>query len=163
MERGINQLAGVTNATLTFATKQLRVTGKNPDSLLEDMQKICSSIESEVKLVPRDNRPKSNDVLKVDEILPGARDTKPLFEFSERTKTILGIALGAVLFIAGEILDSVENAAASKPKIDRFITKFARVYTPFVVILAACTAVIPSLFTGNWNYAVCPEFYPNLI
>ena len=28
------------------------------------------------------------------------------------------------------ILDSVENAAASKPKIDRFITRFARVYTP---------------------------------
>ena len=28
------------------------------------------------------------------------------------------------------ILDSVENAAASKPKIDRFITRFARIYTP---------------------------------
>lgn len=50
------------------------------------------------------------------------------------------------------ILDSVENAAANKPKIDRFITRFARVYTPFVVILALCTAVIPSLFTGNWNH-----------
>ena len=47
------------------------------------------------------------------------------------------------------ILDSVENAAASKPKIDRFITKFAKVYTPFVVFLALATAIIPSLITGN--------------
>lgn len=50
------------------------------------------------------------------------------------------------------ILNSVENAAASKPRIDRFITKFARVYTPFVVLLALGTAIIPSLITGEWNH-----------
>ncbi len=49
------------------------------------------------------------------------------------------------------ILEAVENAAASKPKMDRFITKFARIYTPFVVILALGTAIIPSLITGNWS------------
>ena len=52
------------------------------------------------------------------------------------------------------ILDSVENAAASKPKIDRFITRFARIYTPIVVGIATATAVIPSLVTGNWGYWV---------
>ena len=52
------------------------------------------------------------------------------------------------------ILDSVENAAASKPKIDRFITRFARIYTPAVVAIAAATAVIPSLITGNWGHWV---------
>lgn len=52
------------------------------------------------------------------------------------------------------ILDSVENAAASKPKIDRFITRFSRVYTPFVVIVAVATAVLPSLVTGGWNHWV---------
>ncbi|EJX07698.1 heavy metal transporting P-type ATPase [gut metagenome] len=50
-----------------------------------------------------------------------------------------------------KILDSVENAAASKPAIDRFITRFARVYTPFVVAAAVLTAVIPSLVTGEWE------------
>lgn len=50
------------------------------------------------------------------------------------------------------ILNSVENAAASKPQIDRFITRFARVYTPFVVALALATAILPSLFTGDWNH-----------
>lgn len=49
------------------------------------------------------------------------------------------------------ILEAVENAAASKPKMDRFITKFARIYTPFVVVLALGTAIIPSLITGNWS------------
>ena len=52
------------------------------------------------------------------------------------------------------ILDSVENAAALKPKIDRFITRFARVYTPAVVAIAASTALIPSLITGQWGYWV---------
>lgn len=50
------------------------------------------------------------------------------------------------------ILNSVENAAASKPRMDRFITRFARVYTPFVVILAIATAIIPSIITGNWRF-----------
>ena len=50
-----------------------------------------------------------------------------------------------------KILDSVENAAAGKPKIDKFITKFAKVYTPIVVILAVLTAIVPSLITGNWS------------
>ena len=50
------------------------------------------------------------------------------------------------------ILDSVENAAASKPKIDRFITRFAKIYTPCVVGIAVATALIPSLVTGNWHY-----------
>jgi Cd2+/Zn2+-exporting ATPase len=52
------------------------------------------------------------------------------------------------------ILEAVENAAASKPKIDRFITKFARIYTPFVVLLALGTAVVPSLITGQWSHWV---------
>ena len=50
------------------------------------------------------------------------------------------------------ILNSVENAAAGKPKIDRFITRFARVYTPIVVAVAVLTAVVPGLITGNWYY-----------
>ena len=52
------------------------------------------------------------------------------------------------------ILDSVENAAAQKPQVERFITKFARIYTPVVVALAAATAILPSLFTGDWNHWV---------
>ncbi|HBA97132.1 MAG TPA: heavy metal translocating P-type ATPase [Lachnospiraceae bacterium] len=56
--------------------------------------------------------------------------------------------------MASRILEAVENAAASKPQIDRFITKFAAIYTPLVVLAAVITAVVPSLITGNWNYWV---------
>ena len=49
-----------------------------------------------------------------------------------------------------KILESVERAAARKPKIDRFITRFSRIYTPAVV--AAATAILPSLVTGQWHY-----------
>ncbi len=50
------------------------------------------------------------------------------------------------------ILHSVENAVESKPKMDRFITRFSKVYTPFVVALALGTAIIPSLFSGEWEF-----------
>lgn len=49
------------------------------------------------------------------------------------------------------ILQSVEHAAATKPKVDRFITRFARVYTPIVVLVAVATAILPSFLTGEWS------------
>jgi len=50
-----------------------------------------------------------------------------------------------------KILESVETAAANKPKLDRFITRFSRVYTPIVVGIAVMTALIPSVITGEWH------------
>jgi len=49
-----------------------------------------------------------------------------------------------------KILDLVENSAAKKSKSESFITKFARVYTPAVVIAAAVLAFLPPIFTGEW-------------
>ncbi len=336
MEEKINALPEVSNATLTFATHQLRVTSKrDPDILLNQIQKICTDIESGVTIKAKDTTPKSADTLPIQDVVPPTR------VLSQDTKTILALCTGAALFVAGEvlehmgmeipslavlltayvllggrivltalrnlakghvfdenflmsvatigaivireypeavgvmlfyrigeyfehkaversrsqimdavdmrpetvtlvigddtktiaagdavvgdiilirpgdripldsvviegesridtspvtgepvpvkagfgdeltsgcvntsgllkvrvekileesmvtrILDSVENAAASKPKIDRFITRFARVYTPFVVFLALATAVIPSLITGDWDHWV---------
>ncbi len=54
--------------------------------------------------------------------------------------------------MVSRILESVENAAAGKPKIDRFITRFARIYTPVVVAVALLTAIVPSLITGEWGH-----------
>ena len=50
-----------------------------------------------------------------------------------------------------QILRAVESAAAGKPKIDRFISRFSRIYTPLVVIAAILIAVVPSLITGDWS------------
>lgn len=53
------------------------------------------------------------------------------------------------------ILDSVENAVASKPKIDRFITRFSRIYTPVVVLVALIVAFIPPLaFDADWEKCI---------
>lgn len=49
------------------------------------------------------------------------------------------------------ILELVENSAASKARAENFITRFARWYTPAVVIGAALLALIPPLIDGAWN------------
>ena len=57
-----------------------------------------------------------------------------------------------------KILELVENASSRKAKAEAFITRFARVYTPAVVILAAILAVVPPLILGGWStwiYRAC--------
>ncbi|MBQ7283587.1 MAG: cadmium-translocating P-type ATPase, partial [Oscillospiraceae bacterium] len=49
------------------------------------------------------------------------------------------------------ILDLVENASNKKSKSEKFITKFARWYTPAVCGVALALAVIPSVITGQWS------------
>jgi Cd2+/Zn2+-exporting ATPase len=56
------------------------------------------------------------------------------------------------------ILDSVENAAASKPNIDKFITRFARVYTPFVVFFAIFVALVLPFVLPSWHFFVDPAY-----
>ena len=51
---------------------------------------------------------------------------------------------------ASRILELVENAAQNKSRSERFITRFARIYTPVVAGLAVLLAVVPALFTGQW-------------
>lgn len=48
-----------------------------------------------------------------------------------------------------KILDLVENASNKKAKSENFITRFARIYTPMVVITALLLAIIPPLFFGK--------------
>ncbi|MBS6943016.1 MAG: cadmium-translocating P-type ATPase [Clostridiales bacterium] len=50
-----------------------------------------------------------------------------------------------------KILDLVENASAKKAKAENFITKFARYYTPCVVIGAVLLALVPPLIVGGWT------------
>lgn len=78
-----------------------------------------------------------------DEVVSGCVNTSGMLKL--RVEKVLAES------IVTKILDSVENAAASKPAIDKFITRFARVYTPFVVAVALLTAIVPSLVTGEWE------------
>ena len=60
-------------------------------------------------------------------------------------------------FTVSKILDLVENASSRKSKSEQFITRFARYYTPVVVILALMLGLIPPLFIKGeafreWSY-----------
>ena len=50
-----------------------------------------------------------------------------------------------------KILELVESASEQKSKTENFITKFAKYYTPAVVIAALLLAVVPGLITGDWS------------
>ena len=50
-----------------------------------------------------------------------------------------------------KILELVENAQEHKSRAENFITKFARYYTPAVVISALLLAIIPGIITSNWS------------
>ena len=79
-----------------------------------------------------------------DEVISGCINTSGMLKI--RVEKVLAESM------VTKILDSVENAAANKPQLDRFITRFARIYTPVVVAVAVLTAVIPGFITGNWEY-----------
>ena len=84
--------------------------------------------------LPRDVSP-GDEVLSGCVNLTGAvrvRVTKP---FSEST--------------VSKILALIQNSGEKKAKAERFITRFARVYTPLVVFAALALALIPPLFTGH--------------
>lgn len=51
-----------------------------------------------------------------------------------------------------KILDLVENASNKKSKSENFITKFAKYYTPIVVILAVMLAIIPPIILRDGNF-----------
>ena len=49
-----------------------------------------------------------------------------------------------------KILELVENAGSKKAKAEKFVTKFAKYYTPIVVFGALAFFIIPSVITGDW-------------
>lgn len=78
-----------------------------------------------------------------DEVISGCVNTSAMLKV--RVEKVLAESM------VTKILRSVETAAESKPAIDKFITRFAKVYTPFVVVVALLTAIVPSIITGNWE------------
>lgn len=105
---------------------------------------VVVSGESRVDTSPVTGEPVPIKVVCGDAVVSGCVNTSGALKM--RVEKILAESM------VTRILNSVENAAASKPQIDRFITRFARIYTPIVVAVAVLTAVVPSLVTGDWNY-----------
>ncbi len=85
------------------------------------------------------------DVTSGEDVLSGSINVNGLLdievqkEFSEST--------------VSKILDLVENASSKKATTEKFITRFARVYTPIVVIVAVLLATIPPLFLQSAEFS----------
>ncbi len=99
--------------------------------------------ESRIDTAPVTGEPVPVKVQKGDAVVSGCLNTSGLLKI--RVTHTLEHSM------VTRILQSVEHAADSKPKVDRFITRFAKVYTPIVVLAAVATAILPSLFTGEWS------------
>ena len=92
MERKINNLSEVEAASITFATKKLVVASKYQRDLLPVLQKICSSIESEV-------------IVKPEESMPVPKEKKSLFAADKGE--VLTIGAGAIMFAVGIITENI--------------------------------------------------------
>ncbi len=87
--------------------------------------------------VPRDLK-EGDEIISGCINLTGVLKIKVTKEFNEST--------------VSKILELVENSSSRKAKSENFITRFARYYTPCVVIGAVLLATIPPILTGgNWN------------
>lgn len=81
---------------------------------------------------------KGNDILSGCINLNGVITAEVTKEFEEST--------------VSKILDLVENASSKKSKSEQFITKFARYYTPIVVIIAVFLAIVPPLLVSGVSF-----------
>lgn len=82
------------------------------------------------------------DVAMGDEVISGCVNMNGLLRI--RTSGTYGESTVA------KILELVENSDNGKSKAEKFITRFAKIYTPAVVIGAVLLALIPSVVTGEW-------------
>ncbi len=89
------------------------------------------------------------DVTEGDEVISGCVNTDGLLKIRV-TKPYSDSTVS-------KILELVENSSTNKAKTENFITRFARVYTPIVVIGAVLLAVIPTVFigltSGEWQWS----------
>ena len=57
IEEKLNACPGVEEATITFSTRQLRLTAQDPDALIPRLQEIARTVESDAAIYPRDHAP----------------------------------------------------------------------------------------------------------
>lgn len=78
-----------------------------------------------------------------DEVLAGTVNENNLIELRV-TKEFKDTAIS-------EIIELIKNSNKNKSKTEKFITKFAKIYTPIVVVLALILAFVPPIFVGFEN------------
>lgn len=109
------------------------------DGIVIDGASSLNTVALTGESVPRTIRP-TDDIMSGCINLNGVVTAKVTKAFGEST--------------AAKVLNLVENATENKSKNENFITKFAKIYTPIVVVLALLVAVIPPLLINGQLWSV---------
>lgn len=92
VEARVKEMNGVDDVSITFATKQMKLSAKDPDILIPQIQTMIDTIEDGITVVPKDS-------LKTESV-----QNKGM---SGEKRALIGILIGAALFLAGEIMEHV--------------------------------------------------------
>ena len=109
------------------------------DGIVFDGASSLNTVALTGESVPRTIRP-ADDIMSGCINLNGVVTAKVTKAFGEST--------------AAKVLNLVENATKNKSKNEKFITKFAKIHTPIVVVLALLVAVIPPLLVNGQLWSV---------
>ena len=90
IEQRLCTLPGVEDCTITFATLQMRLTAKNPDALISAIKETIDSMEDGITIVPKEEKKQEDE--------------------EDGQKELISIIVGAVLFVAGELLHHKDAA-----------------------------------------------------
>lgn len=105
---------------------------------------VIVSGETRIDTSPITGEPMTVSATIGDEVISGSINTNNSFQM--RVTKPLGDSM------VSKIVDSVKLATKRKPEVQKFITKFSKIYTPIVIGLTVIVAIVPSLFTGEWSY-----------
>ena len=86
IERNINNIPGVEDATITFATEQLRLTAEDPDALIPAILAVARDEEPEAEITPLESKP------------------QPAAEEKKKDTDLIAILTGTGLFVVGLFL-----------------------------------------------------------
>ncbi|MDO4179304.1 MAG: heavy metal translocating P-type ATPase [Phascolarctobacterium sp.] len=159
MEHKIKELPGVTYANVSFVTKQLRLSAANHEALLPQIQEICSSIESEVVVVPRDKKASANQdgariymVENLDCANCGAKIERAINEMPEVKECVLTFTTKKMRVSATNydgllekmqaVVDRVEEGVVLKEKAGKINKQNSKIYLVKNLDCANCGAKI---------------------
>ena len=118
------------------------------DGIITEGQSALNTIALTGESVPR-------DVREGDEVFSGCVNLSGVIRI--RTTKNFGEST------ASKIIELVEHAKDRKSKSESFITRFARIYTPIVVLAAVALALLPPLFSGHFATAFPVWLYRSLL
>ena len=90
IERKINELDEVSEAVLTYTTQQLRITAANPDRILPKIKEVCAIVEPDAVIKEMERKPSVK------------KEEEKKFGMTAEQRTVVSIAVGAILFILME-------------------------------------------------------------